>query len=148
MRQEFYQSLVTGEATACPCCGRYAQIYRRRLHTSVCLQLIQLYRIGGPFSYVHVSKLIPKGMSGSGDFTKAKYWALIEENPADWDMPHRSGNYKLTSAGVGFVRNETPIMEVARVFDDEVLGYEGRSVYIREAVQRKFNYDDLMEGLL
>lgn len=146
MQQDFYHRLVAGEQFDCPCCGRYAQLYKRRLHTSICLQLVKLYKLGGADQYVHASKLIPRGVTGTGDFTKAKYWSLIEEFSDPANTGKSSGLWALTSVGVEFVRNEIGVAEWALVYDDKVLRYEGNPITISEAVKNKFNYEELMEA--
>ena len=146
MNKEFLERLKNGSKTNCECCGRYAQAYNRRLHTSVCLQLIMLYKLGGAGAYVHASKLIPVGVTGAGDFTKAKYWGLIQEIPNNREVKS-SGHWMLTERGVEFVNNKLTIPEVAVVYDDTVLEYKGRQVNIIDGLKRKFDYNELMRGL-
>lgn len=146
MIEEFKEDLISGWQGDCPCCGRYAQVYKRRLHTSVCLQLIKLYKLGGWHKYVHISQLIPKGVGGSGDFTKAKYWKLIVEQPTDAGEKS-NGGWMLTPDGVAYVRNQIALPEWAYVYDDQVLKYDGRMVRIAQAVEKKFDYSEIMEAV-
>ena len=66
IKAHFESALRRGEKQCCPTCGRYAQIYRRRIHTSIALQLITLYRLGGDANFIHASELIAPGIAGAG----------------------------------------------------------------------------------
>lgn len=144
MDKEFMAGLLAGKDTECPCCGRYAKVYRRTLHTSVALQLITLFKKGGHRKYIHVSELIPPGTSGSGDFTKAKYWGLIEEQEHVADKTKKSGYWALSDKGVAFVRGNWNIPKYALVYDDRVLGFDGEEITIRACLGNEFNYSQLM----
>jgi hypothetical protein len=146
MQEDFRQRLLSGEKMDCPCCGRYAQVYQRRLHTSIALQLIELYKLGGTYDYIHASKLIPKGVSGAGDLSKAKYWGLISEKQPDGNQKS-SGFWMLTDLGVQYVTDRAKVPYIAHVYNDTVLGFSSRLSGIREALSEKFDYQQLMEGI-
>jgi hypothetical protein len=145
---QFRQALERGEHTDCPCCGRYAQIYRRKFHSSMAVQLIKLFAAGGSFKFVHASKLIINNMAGIGDFTKAKYWGLIYpmEKPEDHTTTKTSGFWRLTSHGEAFVRGLISIPREVVVFDDRVLAIGDEKTTIREALNDKFDYAELLHG--
>ena len=138
--------LFSGEKLNCPCCGRYAQIYKRRIHLSVALQLIQLYKLGGRNErrYVHASVLIPKGNTGTGDIGKAFYFNLIEPKPVD-PYNNSSGYWRLTEIGCKFVEGTEQIKKTVFVFNDEVIGSDEETVTIRDCLNNKFDYLELME---
>lgn len=147
MSEDFIQQLKNGHEGKCPCCGRFAKVYHRKVHTSTALQLIELYKRGGDRDFIHASKLIPQGVTGTGDFTKAKYWGLITEQAPFDDDKKASGSWMLTALGVNFVKNEAKIQKYAAIYDDRVLYAHGPLVSIEECVQEKFCYKDLMEGV-
>jgi len=141
----FFDRLKKGECMDCPVCGRLTKIYKRRLHTSIALQLIQLYRLGGASEFVHASQLIGEGVAGAGDFTKAKYWNLIEPMHVVPDSGKKSSGYwMLTLDGKQFVEGERAIQEFALLYDDKVLEFSGRMVSIDECLGEKFDYSALM----
>lgn len=145
LRATFLDRLKKGDEMTCPCCGRFAKIYKRRLHTSIALQLIQLYRLGGSVAYVHASQLIGDGVAGAGDFTKAKYWNLIEPMTVDTGGEKKaSGYWKLTVEGWRFVKAGMSIPEFAILYDDKVLEMAGRMVSIQDCLGKKFDYSALM----
>lgn len=145
----FKARLKAGDQCDCPTCGRHAQIYRRKFHSSMALQLIRLYRLGGAHDYIHASQLIIHGMAGSGDFSKGKYWELIIPKPAANDDPSKcSGLWMLTDDGLAFVRGQLRIPREVFIFDDKVEGRSAETVNITEALGSKFNYYELMEAKL
>lgn len=144
---DFLARLKAGNQCDCPTCGRHAQIYRRKFHSSMALQLIQLHRLGGAKDYIHASKLIMPGVTGSGDFSKAKYWGLIHPKPATDEEPGKaSGMWILSDAGEQFVRGTLRIPSEVLVFDDRVEGQSAETISIQEALGSKFNYHELMEA--
>lgn len=142
----FINDLLKGEKKDCPCCGRNAQIYQRRLHHTAAKKLIDLYRLGGDKDYVHTSRLVERGETSIGDFSKAKYWDLIHEAPADSGIKKTSGLWRLTEKGVSFVRGQVTIPRTVQIFDDRVFGFSGDLVSIQQCLASGgFNYQDLME---
>lgn len=146
MMTPFVQKLRAGHEGNCPECGRHAQIYYRRIHASIALQIVQLYKLGGDTMYVHTSKLIPKGGCGVGDFSKAKYWGLIEEKTALSSKQKSSGYWMLTKLGIEFVTNDAKLPKFALVYDDKVIDMMGSLVSISDCLIHKFDYDELMAG--
>lgn len=144
---EFMDALKQGEACDCPTCGRHAQIYRRKFHSSIARQLIRLYRLGGTAHFIHASKLIMPDVSGAGDFSKAKYWGLIHQQVPNHRAETKcSGNWMLSPLGREFVEHRTRIPREVFVFDDEVQGVSAESISITEALAGKFKYQELMEA--
>lgn len=144
----FMDRVKMGEKFNCPCCGRYAQVYRRRIHHSVARQLGDMMALGGGRErrFVHASILIPHGNTGTGDIGKAAYWGLIEKMKHVSGQQKSSGYWRLTGHGVDFVEGRVKIMAVALVFDDEVIGFDGKEVSFLECLDVKFDYTKNMEG--
>ena len=144
-KEKFNRTLDEGGECDCPVCGRFAKVWKRRIHTGIAIQLIELYKLGGYTDYVHTSKLIAPGASGVGDFSKAKYWDLIQEMPEPVDQLDKKSNgyWRLTRRGVDFVLNTAAIQEYAFVYDDTVLKFDGNTVTIEDCLGKKFNYNEL-----
>ena len=146
-RDRFLADIRNGEKKDCPCCGRYAQVYSRRIHKTIAQKLVHLHRLGGAQAYVHTSNLVFAGEAGVGDFSKAKYWGLIEEAKNENIGKRNSGHWKLTQKGIDFVQGRITIPARAIVFDDRVLDFAGEQVSIRECIESSgFDYSELMEG--
>ena len=146
--REFLASLRGGHKGNCPCCDRYAQVYKRHLHFTVAWQLIRLYRLNGLSEYVNACELIMTGQHGTGDFQKAKYWELIERRPLTKaeDTKKSSGWWRLTPKGLDFVLGRITIPRFAMVFDDRVIAFEGKLVSVQDALDARFEYTRLMAG--
>jgi hypothetical protein len=142
----FMDALKQGEACDCPTCGRHAQIYRRKFHSSIARQLIRLYRLGGTAHYIHASKLILPDVSGAGDFSKAKYWGLIYQQINTDPDTKCNGMWILSPDGVAFVQGKLRIPREVMVFDDQVRGMSTETISIGEALGDRFNYHELMEA--
>ena len=146
-RKEFMQRLKDGDKGNCPCCQRYAQVYKRRIYDSIARQLIRLYTLGGDKDYVNAVHLILKGSHSTQDFQKAKYFDLIERRPlSEDDLGKTSGWWRLTERGVQFVQGKLAIPHIALVFDDNVLGFEGNPVTIKDCLDEHFSYERLMSA--
>lgn len=143
--ENFKRKLKSGEPTECPCCGRAAQMYRRKIHTSVAMQLIELYKMGGSHTYINSTVFIKSGSIPASDWRTAKHWDLIQRAEGQGGIKG-SGMWKLTQHGIDFVTGQASIPRFAVVFDDQVQSFEGPPITIAEALGDKFNYSELMGG--
>lgn len=144
--EKFMQDLVDGIIEECPCCHRHAQIYKRRLHATIIRQMYFLLKLGGDEHYVHTSRLLLPNTSGIGDFSKAKYFNLIEEHFCFDDAKKTSGLWRLTPSGVSFLKGNLKIPEFAGVFNDVVLFFSDERVSVQDCLGERFNYKELMDG--
>ena len=147
-RMDFLKRLKAGESFPCPCCKRHAQIYKRRIHHSVARQLIAIYHLGckEKRDFVKTIDLMLPGYTGACDLGKPVYWGLLEKKEREPNEVS-AGLWRLTPFGVSFVKGEATIKEVALVFDDTVLGFEGKQVSIKFCLKKKFDYEQLMAGV-
>lgn len=105
------------------------------------------HEFGGQ-AWVHSSDLHPI----SGNYTKPKYWDLIEEMPRDMDprvvegVTKTSGNWRLTLRGKLFVEGKITIQEKAILFNKKCYGYTGKMATISDCLKKPFNYQELWEG--
>lgn len=142
------------EGLECPCCGQFVKKYNRKVHSTMALCLIHLYRIHklswADTQYHHVRDIV-KGISstGTGDFSKFKYFGLIKEMPKDYkDLKKRtSGFWGITSKGIDFVERRITIPARVQLYNTKVVGFDEQQVDIVEVLGEKFNYQELMKGL-
>lgn len=144
MNQEFKALLELGDKRCCPTCGRWAQVYRRQIYGTVAAQLIKMYRLGGAQEYIHTRNLVGSRATGVGDFSKGKYWGLIEEAPVTSDNKNHSGMWRLTPEGVAFVLRQSTIPRYALVYDDKLLKFNGPQFSIEDCLGEAFNYQELI----
>ncbi len=157
IKLDFVERLKCGDGEDCPTCGRYAKVYRRRLHSNVARQLILLYRLqfndwkqngseGHPFScWVHTTAI--REGSGYSDFTLAKHWGLLQAKPnLDDATKKESGYWMLTDLGIRYVTDQVKIPKYVFLFDDRAQGSSDELAGIRDALGKSFNYSEIMES--
>lgn len=128
----------------CPCCGQYAKVYRRTIASTVAKTLIRMWNLDRD----QWCNLPAYGLRG-GDIIKTRFWGLIEPMPGAVrdDGSHRVGYWRLTPAGVDFIRHRTAIPKWARIYNNHCLGLDNsRTVTITDSLGTRFNYRDLMDG--
>lgn len=131
------------EGAPCPCCTQFAKVYRRRIHTTMARALIQLYRHGARGEdFIHAPSL----PGDTHEISQAVWWGLIEEERVRREDGGRAGWWTLTKRGVDFVQDRARVPEYALVYDGSPIRTEGDLIGIRDALGKRFRYDDLMQG--
>lgn len=152
-RQKFIETLDRGDDCDCPVCGRFAKVWRRKIHASIAAWLVALYRAGAGTRFVHIDEVMPylppalraKARSSS-DYCIIKYWGLAFQDAANQgDDKKVSGKWRLTQDGWRFARGEMSIPKYAYVFDDKVLKFDGDDVFIKDCIGNSFSYNELWD---
>lgn len=146
MDEDFKNLVMQGDAQCCPTCGQFAKLYRRRIHKTVALSLMRLYKMRGAEHYVHVKKFMGD-VSGTGDIAKAAYWGLIEPMKNHAAHKRTSGMWMLTKMGVEFVRGEIAIRKFALIYNSRCIDLVGPMIYLKDCIGADFDYQELMERL-
>lgn len=140
------------EGVTCPCCGQFAKLYKRTIHAAMARSAIDLYQRGAydlepfadpkkPGGWTHLTRAGNPG----GDEAKLRYWRLLEEKPdAETSGGSHSGYWRLTQRGVHFVRDALVVPKYALIYNGDCLGHEEPLIGIRQALGRKFDYEELM----
>jgi len=132
------------EGTICPCCNQSVKLYKRKLTSSMARSLITLFLLNkSKEGYYHTSSL---HNSGGGDFTKLKYWDLIEEMKNEDKAKKSSGSWKITEKGKSFVTGNIPLQEKVKLYNNKFWGFYGEEISIVTALNNKFDYVELMRG--
>ncbi len=142
----FHQRLKEGERLECPVCERETQIYRRRLHAEMALNLLRLVmeaarRPAG--DYLHVRMFVRGGRSAGKASTDASYlvhWGLVERHPK------QRGCYRPTPNGVLFAKGEIAVPSHLSLYDNRRVGASETLITIRTAFGKRFDYDELMRA--
>lgn len=80
--------------------------------------------------------------------TLAHWWGLMEHQPGDRDDGSwRNGHWRLTDSGREFVVGNLSVPKYVRLYNGKRLGLVGPSWSIRDALGKKFNYNELMNGI-
>lgn len=155
----------------CPCCRQRVQVYRRTITAGMALALLAFLRADGRRrqtepaggdafdGFLHAEEtfknavLLPR--SARGDFTKLRYWGLIEGAEGEReDGSRRNGYWRLTDRGRAFARGELAVPKYVYLYNDaqyaaEAVGADPDQgeVTVRDALGRRFNYDEVVRGL-
>lgn len=131
--------------TECPCCGQFVKLYKRKFGSVMARTLIRLNRM--PHHYNHVKDIV-QGISdtGTNDFSKMKYWGLIEEQSNDDNGKKNSGYWAITQKGEEFVNMRLEIPSHAFVYNSTLQGFSNGYTNIIQALGNKFNYKELMNA--
>lgn len=129
----------------CPVCTQYAKVYRRAIHATMARTLILAYQTHGQ-DWFHLATLT-KTTGRGGEEGKLRYWGLLEEETERRPDGGRSGWWRVTDDGAAFVERRRTVQKYARIYDGRCLGLDGDLIGIKDALGKKFNYDDLMKGI-
>lgn len=146
------KNLVNG--IRCPCCGQFAKVYKRTITSSMAYCLIALANKTKcePDHFMHVrdlgSDLRSAHFFGSGDFAKLLYWDLIATMSSKDTSKRSSGMWCITQKGVDFVLGKITVPKNALLYDGKLIGLVGKPLNIKDALGKKFHYQDLMDGVL
>lgn len=131
------------EGVECPLCTQHVKVYKRTLNSGMARSLIQIFRVAGA-GWCHVPTQIGARSREEG---KLVYWGLLEESPVPRDDGGRAGWWRLTAKGEAFVRQQITVPSHARVYNGKCLSLIGNPITIQDALGKKFNYNDLMQGI-
>lgn len=147
----------------CPCCGKFAKLYKRKLNSSMAYALILLSRplekyeefrppVGRPYrhvpSYLMRCDLSPEVKAAiRGDWAKLKHWGFIEswENPRE-DKSARAGWWRITPEGLAFANGTTNAPKYVYIYNKKIVTRVGdmAQVSIADALGDRFSYAELM----
>jgi len=146
-KNDLKQGWKTPDGATCKCCGQKVKLYRRRIYAAPARALISLYRKdSNTRAFYHITDLDVD--LGGSDFSKLKYWGLIEKAPNDDPDKASSGLWAITEKGRSFVNNKIKLHKYALVYNDYLVAFEGIECGIKDALGKKFDYAELMGRLL
>lgn len=129
----------------CECCGQYVKMYRRSFNSNmaVCLLLLYKFNMRG---WVKVEDfLIKNGQKRCGDFSYLVHYGFLEKQIANReDGSSRNGYYKMTGRGMMFCEGKINAHKHFLMLNGKFMGFEGDEIDIKQALGKKFNFDELM----
>jgi len=144
---------VVKEGAECPCCSQYAKIYKRIFNSGMAYCVINLFKIEKELQpkdgWLLVVELLEKrGINANSvEYSKLKYWGLLEKHPPRENKKSGSshvGLWRLTPLARAFVDGNATIPSWVKDFDNRVLEMSKEPVAIRQALGKKYNYDEMM----
>lgn len=137
------------EGVYCPCCGQLCKVYKRTIYAGMAHFLIWLV--------LEYESRMREGLQGSlwidildgppqrgGDFAKMAHWGLIEQMANDDETKRTSRFWRPTQHGVDFVHARITIPKQVHLYNNDVVGFSSERFDIRDALGKKFNYQELM----
>lgn len=163
IRKHFPDSALLGEAREwarahalrgciCPLCKGKVKQYDRKIGIAAGRVMVTLYRNGEGREYVHVPTLVKtepylRGTAQQGGYgLLGQHWGLIEAQDGERDDgSKRTGWWRLTDEGRGFVRGEIEVPKKVRLYNGDFQRYVDMAPWsIEDALGERFDYRDLM----
>jgi len=143
-REIFLADIENKGEAECPCCKRFARVYKRKLNSGMARDLIKMYRLGGFHAPVCVSAL---GTNGP-EISRLRRWGFvrpIEKQDGD-EHKKTSGKWMITENGLKFIHDELKVPSHIVTLDNDFMGFDGKAVNITACLGKHFNYQELMEA--
>ncbi len=129
----------------CPVCGRIAKQSRKAFTTAMAYWIVWLVKVWfKKENWISVIDGPSIGKIGGGDFEKLVHWNLMERKDS---LRLKHGYCRPTRRGISFVRGQLKISSHIVMYDDQMRGFVGMEISIREALKPKYDYDKLMRGV-
>lgn len=144
---DFWMKLEEGQTFNCPCCRRYAQMYKRPIGPGQAIPLLAVFKKVGMDPY-REPEVLPR--KSEGQLTLTKHWGLVMpwECPSGVKDPKRQSRWwRITDRGKDWLEGEIRIAKYAYLFDDTHWKLEGPRITWLQAVRApRFDLDKLMES--
>ena len=121
-RKHLAAGLEPRGGTDCPVCGQHAELYRRRIGSTMARQLITAYREAGTEPF-HAPTVL--GTAQTGDFAKLALWGLIAERDGRRSDGGHHGRWRITKDGVAFLEGRARVPQWVLVYDGQKIGTDG-----------------------
>ena len=126
------------EGVHCPACGSWNRQYTRRLNRAKVRELQAMYRWADDHDMLFDYFSVPStGISlRNREYPKLRHWSLVEPRDPNVSSGDGGGFWKITVAGVKFVRGEIKVPNKIIEFRSQFLGFadDAAVVSIREAL--------------
>lgn len=128
----------------CAGCGQLVKKWNKPLVGTAVADLIRLYALYDRESVaIHISRFTKQ----RSNFYTLVYWGLIEKGEIEVDKKKRSSGYWVpTKKGRYFVEGQISIPAKAETYNNKVVAFCGDEVYVRQALGKQFDYEELING--
>lgn len=127
----------------CPCCMQTVKLYSVPFSSNMAMFLISLVKLyeklGRPIHYKECK-------FGSRNYPFLSKWGLMTTEKAEGTKKRTNGLWIPTQKGIDFVHNKSTVQVKAKIYNNTFYGFEGKEINIIEALKRKFDYQELMDG--
>ena len=135
------------EGVECPACWQNVKLYPRNITSAMAYGLILLVN-SGKTEFFHIEDFLKEQNCSSsirGDIAKLRHFGLLERLAVKRkDGSSRAGYYKVTDKARQFVLGQVTVAKGVSIFNNTVYGYDKEQINIVDALDNKFNYNELM----
>jgi len=125
----------------CPCCGLYVKEWKKSIISIAVASLCKLVsKYKGKYIHLDDFNVQPKDRN----FSQLVLWKLIKKAKTDDSTKRASGMWMPTEKGIKFARGEAVLKKYVITLNNKCIGYEGDFIDVKEALNSRFNYSDLM----
>jgi hypothetical protein len=145
--EEFMQrAKKSRKGLRCDCCGRLVKVYPRALNSEMARFLLLLVRAYKTYPrFYSMRDLFPKDHKATSEGTYLLHWGLIEKSDGTNSAMAPAGTYRPTEKGLRFVHGLERVPTHAHVIPpNKLVGWSDKTTDIKQALGKKFNYDELM----
>lgn len=130
---------------ACPCCGQFVKLYKRKLNSGMARTLIYIYNHSKQ-DWLNVKDYLrANSLPNNHDWTLLHYWGLLQEKGGDPEHGGKTiGEWRVTNKGVDFIRNIISVPSHIEIYNNRLYGYTENYINIIEALGKHFDYKELM----
>lgn len=139
------------KGVVCPCCNHFVKRYKYAFHNGMARALIYLYQatnngIGSDNDgYINVNPyFVSIGVKFFGYHPKLEHWRMIERMPNTDTTKPWSGYWRITERGKQFADGNLKVAKHVYLYNKDALGFSDELIDIRDALGKKFDYDELM----
>jgi len=141
-RERLFEKMAD-KGAKCPCCDRFAKIYKRPLNKTMVAGLRWINSAKkDDDGFVSVAASAPAWLLRTNQHTILKNWGLVEQARNEDPKKSDSGRWKVTDKGKRFLVGWR-IRKYALLYNDDCLGLEGPEISISE-ICNIFDYEELM----
>ena len=144
-QDELLTLIVKG--THCRLCGQPVKIYSRPLNSAMSRTLIKMHLHGKKTDgWVNMSEVKNFGLP-SRDYGTLAHWGMTEKGGGvKSDGNPRTGLYRITKKGLDFIEDRIRVPAAIWTYNKKLLGMSKETISVREALGKKFNYTEMMNG--
>ena len=146
-QDSFRQQLFEGKKVKCPCCGRRAKVYKRKINSGMARMLIRFYEVHFRLpdeEWVHVHDLFGGFGQKHRDWPVLRLWGLVQPKGETDEDGKSSGFWKLTPLGRAFVRGERDVPKHVYMYNRQKVDESEERISISVALGDAFDYAELM----
>jgi hypothetical protein len=140
-REELRERLEEGEQLSCPVCDQGFKHWKQSMVVKAVAYFIALVGISPDGDSVHISSFLTHS---DRNFQKMGFWGLIEREKNDNPKKRTSGMWSITKLGIDFVNGKVSVPKYVVTYDGKLVRTEGENVFIRDILNDKFDYEELM----